>query len=69
MGCSALTFTRYCLLLVICALVNRPFILPARLHFPRCCNIIARLLRNIRPALDLALVCQTPYNIGNNNIV
>jgi len=33
---------------VICARINRPFILAARLHCPHCCNTIARLLRNIR---------------------
>ena len=29
----------------------------------------ARLLGNIRPLLELPLVCYTPYNCGNNNIV
>jgi len=57
------------LLLVVCARVNHHYILPARLHCPHCCNTIARLLGNIRPPLDLPLVCHTPYNIGNNNIV
>ena len=57
------------LLLVVCARVNRPFILPARLHCPHWCNTFARLLGNIRPALDLPLICHTPYNIGTNNIV
>jgi len=33
------------------------------------CNIIARPLRNIRPATDLPFVCHTPYNIGDGNIV
>ena len=37
------------LLLVVCGRINRPFILPARLHCPHCCNTIARLLGNIRP--------------------
>jgi len=37
------------LLLIVCARVNRPFILPARLHCPHCCNTLARLLGNIRP--------------------
>jgi len=59
------------LLLVVCARINRSFILPVRLHFPHCCNTIARLLGNIniRPALDLPFVCHTPYNIGNKHIV
>jgi len=43
--------------------------LPARLHCPHCCNTVARLLGNIRPPLDLPLVCHTPYNISNHNIV
>jgi len=37
------------LLLVVCARINRPFILPARLHCPHGCNTIARLWGNIRP--------------------
>ena len=36
-------------LLVVCARINRRFVLPARLHCPHCCNTIARLLGNIRP--------------------
>ena len=54
---------------VVCARINRPFIPQAHLHCPHCCNTIARLLGNIRPPLDLPCVCDTPYNIGNNNIV
>jgi len=57
------------LLLAVCARVNCPFILPARLQCSHCCNTIARLLGNIRPRLDLPLVCHTPNNIGNNHIV
>jgi len=57
------------LLLVVCARVNRLFILPARLHRPHCCNTIARLLGHIRPPLDPPWVCHTPYNIGHYNIV
>jgi len=64
-----LASTRYCLLLVVCARVNRPFIRPARLHCPHFCNTIARLFGNIRPPLDLPLVSHTLYQIGNNNIV
>jgi len=37
------------LLLVVCARINRPFILSARLHCPDCCKTIARLLGSIRP--------------------
>jgi len=65
----SLSFTRYCFPLVVCARVDRPFILPARLYCPHCCNTIVRLLGNIRPLLDLPLVCVTQYSIGNNNIV
>ena len=57
------------LLLVVCARINRPFILPARLHCPHCFNTIARLLGNIRLPLDLPFVQHAPYNIGNGNIV
>ena len=75
---NALPFVKYyctCLLQdiivlkVVCARINRPFILPARLHCPQCYSTIARLWGNIRPPLDLPFVCHTPYNIGNNNIV
>ena len=45
-----------------CARINRPFILPARLHCPHCFNTIARLLGNVWPLLNL-------HNINNNNIV
>jgi len=51
------------------ARINRPFIPPAHLHCPHCCNTIARLVGNIRPLLDLPFVSDTPYNIGNYNIV
>jgi len=37
------------LFIVACARIHLPFILPARLHCPHCCNSIARLLGNIRP--------------------
>jgi len=57
------------LLLVVCAWINRPFILPARLHCPHCFNTIARLLGIIRPPPDPSFVWHTPYNIGNNNVV
>jgi len=57
------------LLVVVCARINHPFILPARVHCPHCCNTIARLLGYIRPALDFPFVCHKPYNINNNNIV
>ena len=40
-------FTSYCLLLGVRKRINRHFILPARLHCPRCSNTIARLLSNI----------------------
>ena len=33
------------------------------------CNTIARLLRNIRLSTDPPVVCHTPYNIGDDNIV
>jgi len=36
--------------LVVCTRINRPFVLPARLHCPHCCNTIARLLGHIRPS-------------------
>jgi len=48
------------LLLVVCARINRSFILPDRLHCPHGCNTIARLLGNIRPPLDLPFVCHAP---------
>jgi len=57
------------LLLVVCARINRPFLLPARLHCPHCCNTIARLLGNIRPPTRPLCVFHTPYTIGNGNIV
>jgi len=44
------------LLLVVCARINRPFIRPARLHCPHCCNTIARLLASIRPPTRPPLV-------------
>jgi len=40
------------LLRLVCARTNRPFIPPAHLHWPHCCNAIARLLGNTRPPLD-----------------
>ena len=55
--------------LVVCARVNRPFILPARLHCPQRCNAIARLLGKIRPPPNPLFVVYTPYTIINNNIV
>jgi len=57
------------LLLVVCARINRPFILPAHLHCPHCRNTIARLLGNIRPPLDLPFVCHTLFNIDHNDIL
>jgi len=60
------------LLRFVCARINRPFVPPADLHCPHCCNtIIARLLESIRPPFDLPCICHThtPYNIGNDNIV
>jgi len=68
-GGKGLAFIRYCLHLVVCARVNRPFFFSARLHCPHCCNTIARILGNLRPPFDLPLVCHTPYQIGNNNMV
>jgi len=35
------------LLLYVCARINRPFFLPARLHCPYCFNTIARLLLHV----------------------
>ena len=57
------------LLIVVCARISRPFILRARLHCPDFCNTITRLLGNMRPRPDPLFVSNTPYNIGNNNIV
>ena len=57
------------LLLVVCARINRLFILTAHLHCPHYFHTIARLLRNIRRAPDPTFVCHTPYNIGNGNTV
>jgi len=51
------------------ALINHPFMGPARLVCAHYCNIIARILRNIRPPLDPPFVGHTPYNVGNGNIV
>jgi len=68
-ACAAWPLQNIVLLLVACARVNRPVILPARLHCPHWCNTIARLSGNIRPPLGLPLVCHTPYQIGNTNIV
>jgi len=56
-------------LLVVCARINHPLILPARLYCPHCCNTFARLLGNMRPSPDLPSVCHLPNNIGNNNSV
>jgi len=50
-----LTFTIYCLLIVVRALVNRSFSLPARLQFPHGCNTIPRLLGNIPPPPSTSL--------------
>jgi len=57
------------LLLVVCARINRPCIVLARLHCPHCCNTIAQVLGNIRPALDPPCVCHAPHLIGNDNIM
>jgi len=49
------------LLLYVCARINRPFFLPARLHCPHCCNTIARPLGNTQPPTRIPL-CM-PYTI------
>jgi len=49
-----------------------PLLAPPRVRVnpsPHCCNTFARLLRSIRPPLDLPFVCHTLYNIDNNDIV
>ena len=51
------------------ARINPPFIPPAHLQCPHCCNTIATLLGNTQPTLDLPFLWYAPYNIGNNNIV
>ena len=56
-------------LLVVCARINRPFILPYPLHCPHCCNTIARLMGNIRPPLQPPFCMPYTIHIGNNNIV
>jgi len=59
-----LAFTRYCFTyIVVCARIDRPFILPARLHCPRCCNTFARLLGNIRPPPPTSLMYATHLTI------
>jgi len=50
--------------------VNHPFIAPPpRLQSRPYCNTIARPLRNIHPSTDPPFICQTPYNVGDGNIV
>jgi len=41
----------------------------AHLYCPPWCNTIPQLLDSIRLPSDLPLVCYTPYNIDNGNIV
>ena len=49
--------------------VYHPFIaLPPPASLPYC-NTIVRLLRNIPPPTDPPLLCPTPYNIGDGNVV
>ena len=48
---------------VVCARINCPFILPARLHCPHCCNTIARLLGNIRPPPSNSFLYATHHTI------
>ena len=57
------------LLQSFCGRANHPFLAPPYLQSPYYCNTIARLLRNIRRPADPPLVCHTPYNIGDGNIV
>ena len=52
-----------------CARINHPFIPHTHLHWPHCCNTIARLLGSIAHLLDPPFVWHTPYTIGNNNIL
>ena len=64
----ALAFTRYCFTSKLyCG--SRSSSYPPYLQSLRCCNTIARPLRNIRPPTDPPVVCHTPYNIGDCNIV
>ena len=42
----------------------RPFALPPLLQ-----NTVARLLRHAYPPPDPPLICHTPHNIGNDNIL
>jgi len=53
------------LLIVVCARIHHPVILPACLHCPHCCNTIARLLGNIWPPSTSFWICHTPCIIGN----
>jgi len=57
------------LLLVVCARINRPFILPARLHCPHVAIPLHGYWAIYDPPPDPRCVCHTPYNIGNGNIV
>ena len=64
-GPPSLTFTWYCFTSSRLCTSQSSFHLSARLHCPHCCNTIARRLGNIRPPLELSLVCHTgiPYTI------
>jgi len=72
-GAALAGFGLYKILFHFEAFVHKSIILlcppPSHLHSPYYCNTIARLLRNIRRLFDPPLVCHTPYNIGDGNIV
>jgi len=64
-----LVFPRYpCISRLLCT-NQSPLNCPSHLHRPHGCNIIAMLLRNVRPPFDPPFSRHTPYNIGHCNIV
>ena len=69
LGNLRLAFAIYCFISIFMVGVNLPFIAPPLLQSLPYCITIARPLRNIRPATDSFFLCNTPYNIGDGNIV
>ena len=64
-----LAFTRYSFTPKLSCTSQSSVSFPLHLHCSHYCNMIARLMRNIRPQPDPACVCHTPYTIGIGNIV
>jgi len=64
-----LAFTRYSFTPERSFTSSPSFYFPLHLYCSHDCNAFARLMCNIRPPPDPPCVCNSLYNIGNNNIV